>query len=429
MKEFTSLYEPIKFIIGEPDNLSILDITKAPGAGSSNMFSADNLQKVKNYLSSLDKNKITPKGDNMKSCKNKINLMPQRFVIDNEVIQDLTDTETKPESKRPYPKGIDVFGALGVKEAENLLLNYYDEDAKWDKFTPEFNRLRAQMGEFDGWDHSVYNKWIQCLGTMQQPKPKAPYFMKNTGWARKELNTALASWAELKHDAILYAEQPMGAECGDGGPPPPITVGYVEPNVPFWKSMLELIDLTEKVLKQNGLFLNNIANKSERIREMAEFLLQVSEKEINGQQLTESEYNTIEIIGSTVEYMTISLLDQWVSNWNLVKGPDREVSVVADIYTANAENNPDKGVLHVGVGPVNDIYVVVEIEGYLYLTRGAVFSYYEFLEPMGSRLTDEEWQARIKQGKIPEVPEWVKDIIFQYKSPEPNEKIFYSSGC
>ena len=31
----------------------------------------------------------------------------------------------------------------------------------------------------------------------------------------KNLNTALASWAELKHDTILYGKQ-SGAECGDG---------------------------------------------------------------------------------------------------------------------------------------------------------------------------------------------------------------------
>lgn len=38
--------------------------------------------------------------------------------------------------------------------------------------------------------------------------------MQTPEWGYKNLNTALASWAELKHDAILYGEQPMAAECG-----------------------------------------------------------------------------------------------------------------------------------------------------------------------------------------------------------------------
>ena len=47
---------------------------------------------------------------------------------------------------------------------------------------------------------------------MNKPVPNAPYFMLTPQWEKKNLNAALASWAELKHDAILYAKQPMGAE-------------------------------------------------------------------------------------------------------------------------------------------------------------------------------------------------------------------------
>ena len=47
--------------------------------------------------------------------------------------------------------------------------------------------------------------------------------------------------------------------------------------------------------------------------------------------------------------------------WEDVQGPDRSVAVVADVYTANASNNPDKGVLHAATGYVDDIFVVVEI--------------------------------------------------------------------
>ena len=31
----------------------------------------------------------------------------------------------------------------------------------------------------------------------------------------------------------------MAAECGGAGPPDPIVVGYVEPNLPFWRKMGE----------------------------------------------------------------------------------------------------------------------------------------------------------------------------------------------
>ena len=62
------------------------------------------------------------------------------------------------------------------------------------------------------------NRWMQSLQTLGDTAQVRPYFMQTPQWQKKILNTALASWAELKHDAILYAKQPMLAECGDGGP-------------------------------------------------------------------------------------------------------------------------------------------------------------------------------------------------------------------
>lgn len=423
LKLFESVYQPIKYIIGDPDNLSVYDLVQDKSWQREDLTEA-NKDALKKRLLALDRNRIKPK--TQLSCLNKINLFPQRYLFDNEILQELVDTESK-QTKRGYPKGIDVFGVLGVTEANNLINDFYKEPALWDGYEKKFEKLKTAAAARPR--NTVYSKWMECLLSMQQPQSTLPAFMKTPSWDKKELNTALASWAELKHDAILYAEQPMGAECGDGGPPPPVTVGYVEPNLLFWKSMAELVKTTNQTLEKYNLFTKEIKNKSERIEEMVGFLLQASEKEIRGEALSDQEYNTIEIIGSTVEYITISLLPHWVDNWSMVKGPDREVSVVADIYTANSDNNPNKGILHVGVGPVNDIYVVVEIEGLLYLTRGAVFSYYEFVEPLGTRLTDEEWQERIKDKKLPPIPGWMKEIIYDKEAPKSDEAIFYSSGC
>ncbi len=63
-----------------------------------------------------------------------------------------------------------------------------------------------------------------------------------------------------------------------------------------------------------------------------------------------------------------------------------------------------------------------------YLTRGAVFSYYEFLEEQ-KRLTDEDWQLMIKEGNIPS--KWIglrnQGESEEFEIPEPTEP--YSSGC
>jgi hypothetical protein len=422
---YKNIFEPIAFLIGEPDNLSVMDIVEFMEKGN-----GPDKKKIESHMKKVaeTRNKIKPLVE--VSCVDKINFMPQRYLIDNEVLNYMVDIKTNAE--RPFPMGLDVFASFGVVSAEKILLGTMKEQEKWKDYPKVLKKFKTQFANYDGWNNSVYNKWIESLVAMQKTEKNYPVFMQTQMWDRKNLNTGLASWAELKHDAILYGEAPMAAECGGGGPPPPITVGYVEPNIGFWKKMLELMDLTQGTLERNKLLTEDIKSKSKQLKSHAQFLLTASEKELKGEKLSEQEYNSIEAIGSTMEWLTLSIIEpnKYMDSWSNVKGPDRMVAVVADVYTRNILGCDKNGILHEGVGPVNEIFVVVDIGGYLYLAKGASFSYYEFVQPLGTRLTDEEWQQKIKDKKLPPIPSWMKDIILpDSKSPKVDEKIFYSSGC
>ena len=177
-----------------------------------------------------------------------------------------------------------------------------------------------------------------------------------------------------------------------------------------------------------------VANATERLKEEAAYLLHVSEMELEGKPLSDEDYDQIKCIGATFENISLDLIrqpDQYLQGWSDVEGADKKVALVADVYTANADNNPEKAILFEAVGNADEIYVIVEIDGYLYLTRGAVLSYREFTKPLGEqRLTDEEWQQQLEQNPRKGVPEWMNRIIVPLKQkPETNEEFFYSSGC
>lgn len=127
----------------------------------------------------------------------------------------------------------------------------------------------------------------------------------------------------MKHDAILYGEQPTAAECGGGGPPDPIVVGYVEPNLPFWEKLLEIVQATETMLQQNDGLTDDLKGKTERLKDYITFLIVATEKELRGEALTDQEYRTIEYMGSSIEYFTLSVLDPDLElyEWSLVQGP------------------------------------------------------------------------------------------------------------
>ena len=261
-----------------------------------------------------------------------------------------------------------------------------------------------------------------------------PDFMKTPQWAKKNLNTALASWAELKHDAILYAKQPFGAECGGGGIPEPVVKGYVEPNLRFWQKAVALNYALEEVLQKYGLMTEKAERIGWRMNEVAEFLLSMSRKELNNDYINEMEYKQMEIIGSQFENISLDLArgeEEFLQGWDDINGPDKSVACLADVYTANADNNPEKSVLYAATGPAYEIYVTVLVGDNLYLMRGAVLSYREFKRPLGEqRLTDEEWQQYLKEHPTEGIPSWMQEITVPLETaPEDNEEMFYSSGC
>ena len=425
----------ITLLMGKHDNLSLLQViaeVDKTGMSMDELLNDDKeiakLTKVLNEIGNKQ-TRIRPKFE--KTSHNKINVMPQRYQPDAEVLQEMVDYDSNP-TKRGVPKGIDVMAAMGVTAAEQILK---EEKTDWKQLLPNLDKMKKRMGEID-WSETTATQWMETLKVLTTgTDSKSPYFMQNPNWSKKDLNAALASWAELKHDAILYAKQPMGAECGGGeNVPEPVVKGYVEPNVKFWKKASELLENTAKLLKDQNMMTEKIEGVTERLREEVEFLLRVSEKELAGKILTDEEYDQISYIGATFENISLDLLrmpNQNLYNWVDIEGADRKVALVADVYTANADNNKNKAILFEAVGDADEIYVVVEIGGYLYLTRGAVLSYREFVQPIDQpRLTDEEWQKQLESNPRKGVPEWMKTILLPLKKmPEPNEEVFYSSGC
>ena len=425
----------ITLLMGKHDNLSLLQViaeVDKTGMSMDELLNDDKeIAKITKVLNEIGnkQTRIRPKFE--KTSHNKINVMPQRYQPDAEVLQEMVDYDSNP-TKRGIPKGIDVMAAMGVTAAEQILK---EEKTDWKQLLPNLDKMKMRMDEID-WSETTATQWMETLKVLTTgTDSKSPYFMQNPNWSKKDLNAALASWAELKHDAILYAKQPMGAECGGGeNVPEPVVKGYVEPNVKFWKKASELLENTAKLLKDQNMMTEKIEGVTERLREEVEFLHRVSEKELAGKILTDEEYDQISYIGATFENISLDLLrmpNQNLYNWVDIEGADRKVALVADVYTANADNNKNKAILFEAVGDADEIYVVVEIGGYLYLTRGAVLSYREFVQPIDQpRLTDEEWQKQLESNPRKGVPEWMKTILLPLKKmPEPNEEVFYSSGC
>lgn len=432
-KDALGVYKTLDFLMGEPDNVAILDIAEflaKKNVKPENLTDQAVLAQIDEYAREVQKtrdrigSKVGEEG-----CSTKINFMPQRYMPDSYILGLCFDE--KPNSDVPFPRGLDVFAAFGNKTADYILENEYQDSKKWSGYTEQMDAFKKEFSEFKDWDKSMYNKWFECLVQLQNTDKNYPDYMKTDAWSRKNLNTSLASWAELKHDSILYGEQPICAECGGGEElPEPDLVGYVEPNLKFWEKMLEMLDHTVALLNENKLMTEDIDIATESLRNLVVLCKNASVKEIAGETLSAEEYEELRCIGSSMEWFTLRTLapDMYLSSWAEVQGADRSVAVVADVFTRIVLGCEKCGILFEAVGNPDAIYVIVNIGGKNYLTRGAVFSYYEFVNPLDNRYTDEEWQEKLEKDDAPGRPDWIKPLILG-NAPEVNEEYFYSTGC
>ena len=435
---YNKVSEPITYLMGTPDNVTIIQVAnriKEMGLPIEQLLSSrKEMANLTKDIEEIAKRQMRIELKKTRGSKYVVDIMPQRYQPDAEALITTTDQDS-PVSLRPRPKGLDWMAVMGLPGAERILIDELKETQRWTGFPKALTTARKKAATTP-WEACVANQWMYTLQSLGDSAQSLPYFMQSPQWQKKNLNTALASWAELKHDAILYAKQPMLAECGDGGPEPPVVKGYVEPNVKFWEKAIALVTRMDKVLTTYGLQTEKAKAVYERIKEMAEFCRDISKKELNGGKITDEEYNQIEIIGSTVENISLELVsedNEMLQGWSDVVSTDKKVAVVADVFTAAGENVAidDKCVLYEGVGPAYEIYVVVEIDGSLYLTRGSVFSYREFTRLMSDpRMTDEEWQQELKKSPTGGTPSWMKEIIAPVKGMSADdEETFYSSGC
>ena len=57
------------------------------------------------------------------------------------------------------------------------------------------------------------------------------------------------------------------------------------------------------------------------------------------------------------------------------------------------------------------LYMVCPVNGEPTVCLGAVYSYYEFKQPMDQRLTDEEWRKLLQSEKPPALPDCMKAYV------------------
>jgi hypothetical protein len=330
--------------------------------------------------------------------------MGSRFVIDAFIFENLIWRRVGTmEEPRMLPSALDVMAAMGSKEALAILDK--KGETKYKNYPENMERMKEAIAKLgvDEWTRTLYSAWLYALMPLLDAKDaRYPAFMRTGPWATKDLNSAVGSYTELKHDTILYAKQVMAEAGGEYIEP---LKGFVEPEPLVFSRLLSLVRMMKQGLESRGLLLDDHARLMEDLDSDVSFLLDMSLKELKQQPIAEADNDRMMYWGEHLEWLTLAAADTEGEGRPYFE--DTDAALVADVAT-----DPNGSVLELATGRINEIYVVVpDGAGKMMVTRGGVFSTYEFTVPLADRMTDETWKARLQAGTAPPVPEWTGIFI------------------
>lgn len=336
-------------------------------------------------------------------------LMGRRFIPDSYMFTNLVGFKYPGNSEpftrvlsqggyiRGFPRGLDVMAILGSKRAMDLLDEL--DDSNYEYYEQEFNKLKEEFNAFgpSDWNKNLYwSRLFSLKALIKEFGQGYPTFMQTTGWRDKELTTALASWAELRHDTILYAKQSYTPTVTGIPPEPPPVIGYVEPVPEFYNRLLALTRMTNKGLDEMGVLDGAAKSRLAGLERILARLVNISERELKNEELSEDDYDFIKNFDGKL----VDVIEE-------VDDKAKKTTIIADVHT---DQNSGE-VLEEGIGYVDLITVAYRVpDGRILIGAGPVMSYYEFRHPMGDRLTDERWREMLGSTP-PKRPEWSPNIF------------------
>jgi hypothetical protein len=352
-------------------------------------------------------------------------LFGQRYTVDSHVFSNVV-FDRVPGRLMPDPLDV-AYAAFGNDAAASILPPDLDSYAG----ALESTRKLVDAHDASFWDKNLYNLWSKALRALsptvnadELAKEGLPAATGTDAWDRRILNTQLASWAQLRHNTVLYAKQSYTSGLGCAYPD-----AYVEPYPEFFAALGAFAkhgnDLADVLSGgQSGestthirAYFDNLGNAMKILGDMA--ISQRAGMPHTAEQLVFIN-QAVKHAGALFICAGPPTYDGWYAKLDYDSLPDGRVlsevdPVIADVHTqpTDADGNDVGRILHVGTGLPRLMVVTVNTCQGVRAYAGLAASYYELITDNWKRLTDMEWSVRVQSmaGAKPTQVPWTRGFL------------------
>jgi hypothetical protein len=427
---FERIDRVVRLFVGEPDYMELSEVAPLlAGVGASSLARAAGvddttwqqaiveggygLQRISSHIM------VNGLGAGTLPLSLSFALLGQRYVIDSHVFSNVVyDRAGGGSVTRMLPNPLDVaFAVLGNDQAAELLAPELETHA----YAPDLAamRLLADRHPPEFWGDTLYNLWLGALRELSPARIAAsvdaaalPPTFRSEAWGRRLLVTELASWAELRHDTLLYAKQSYtgGGQCE-------FPDGYVDPYPEFYAKLAEYAErgaATVAAVSEGTTVASRATDYFNNLRTIAIRLRDMATHQRTGAPYTQE---MLDFLNDAVYAHNGCGSPVFASGWyrSLFYSVQDGVTwapTIADVHTQPMDlaGNPVGKVLHVGTGDARYMVVIAETCSGPRAYAGLASSYYELVTEDFYRYDDPTWERVVREE--PEVP-WAADLTPQ----------------
>jgi Protein of unknown function (DUF3160) len=347
-------------------------------------------------------------------------LLGQRYVIDSHVFSNVTFDRVHPTPSgrmRMLPDPLDVaFTVFANNQAADLLAPGLDTFG----YAPALASMRVLADDHDDafWGKNLYNQWLSALRALSPAAAgqSGPFSLSSTdAWGRRLLGTQLASWAELRHDTILYVKQSysVGNSCA-------FPDALVEPNAAFFGKVADLAAKGQTVaatlLPGTSGMPGNAADYFALLGTVATTLKGMAEAQAAGTPFTAEQMAFINEAVRVQRFCGGASATGWYPRLFFDGSNATDFHpTIADVHTAPTDEvgNPVGNVLHVGTGYARLMVVTANSCDGPKAYAGLASSYFETVTENLQRLDDPTWATMLDRTTPPAVVPWLASLIAQ----------------